>query len=51
MALSPVPVGLGVDEGGASHSAKVCYITCRIAEHLELDKETTNLPSFITWAW
>jgi len=42
MALDLVHVGLGVDEGGASHSAKVCYITCRIAEQLNLDKETTS---------
>lgn len=42
MALDLVHVGLGGDGCGASHSAKVCYITCRIAEQLDMDKEATN---------
>ena len=42
MALDLVHVGLGVDESRSSHGARVCYITSRIAEQLDLDKETTN---------
>lgn len=36
--LDLVFFGLGVDWGSMSHSSKVCYISCKIAEQMNLDK-------------
>lgn len=38
-AIDLVFYGFGVDWGSMSHSSKVCYIACRIAEQLNLNKE------------
>lgn len=40
-ALDLMYVGIEVDWGGMSHSAKVCHISCKIAEQMKLDKSTT----------
>lgn len=35
-------VGVGIDWGSMPHGSRVCYISCRLAEQLNLDKETCN---------